>query len=108
MLDESDVLARIRNLRPDTLHLWIERGWVVPERGRRGYRFREIDLARVRLIHEFRQDLALTDEAVAVVLPLLDQVHGLRHQLHRLADAVGAEPAAVRKRIAGRLAGPRG
>lgn len=72
MLDESDVLARIRNLRPDTLHLWIERGWVASERGRRGCRFREIDLARVRLIHEFRHDLALTDEAVAVVLPLLD------------------------------------
>lgn len=103
MIDERDLLARVSGLRRETLHVWIERGWVAPVREGGGYAFREIDVARVRLIEEFRTDLALGEDALDVILPLIDQVHGLRRELHRLAGAVHAQPEEVRKRIASAL-----
>jgi chaperone modulatory protein CbpM len=103
MMNERDVLGRFHGLGRKTLMIWIERGWLAPERGRHGYRFREIDLARIRLIREFTREMALDDNALDVVLPLLDQVHGLRHRLRCLAEAVSAEPAEVRRRIAAEL-----
>jgi len=101
MMEEKEILGRFMGLRRETLRVWIERGWVMPERSDRGgYRFHEIDVARVGLIYEFSTKLELDEDAMDVILPLLDQVHGLRHQLRRLADAVSAQPEDVRQSIA--------
>ena len=104
MRDEEEVLGTFSGLRRETLHVWIERGWVVPQRGSNGYRFKEIDVARIRLIREFRTALEIDEDAMDVILPLLDQVHGLRRELRRLADAVNAQPLEIRNNIAARLA----
>lgn len=100
MMGEKEILDRHISLRQETLHIWIQHGWVMPERDQGGYWFREIDVARVGLIYEFSTELELDDDTIDVVLPLLDQVHGLRHQLRCLADAVNAQPDDVRHRIA--------
>jgi len=50
MREQSEILEAFGRLRRDTLEVWIARGWISPERGRNGYRFREIDVARIRLI----------------------------------------------------------
>ena len=104
MMEENEVLGRFVSLRSETLHVWIERGWVTPQRRQGGYRFREIDIARVGLIQEFSTELELDQDALDVILPLLDQIHGLRHQLRRLADAVSTQPEDVRRRISQTLA----
>ena len=105
MMGEKEILDFFLGLRRETLHVWVERGWVMPERrDRGGYRFHEIDVARVGLIYEFSTELELDEDAMDVILSLLDQVHGLRHQLRRLADAVSAQPEDVRQRIARTLA----
>lgn len=104
MMEEKEVLALFMSLRRETLHVWVERGWVTPERGQGGYRFREIDVARVSLIQEFSTELELSEDAMDVILPLLDQVHGLRHELRCFAHAISAEPDDVRRRIARALA----
>lgn len=104
MMGEVEILSRYTGLRRQTLHVWVERGWVIPERDRSGYQFREIDVARVGLIYEFSTELELDEDAMDVILPLLDQVHGLRHQLRCLANAVSAQPEDVRRAIARTLA----
>jgi chaperone modulatory protein CbpM len=104
MMREKEILGRYTGLRRETLHVWVQRGWVMPERDPDGYQFREIDVARVGLIYEFSTELELDEDAMSVVLPLLDQVHGLRHQLRCLANAVSAQPADVRRSIARTLA----
>lgn len=103
MIDEKEVLGLFTDIRRETLYLWIERGWLAPESGTGGFRFREIDVARIRLVREFRTELELDADALDVILPLLDQVHGLRDQVRRLADAVSHEPEDVRQRIAASL-----
>ena len=69
--------------------------------------FREVDIARVELILEIRHEFAIDDEAVPVVLDLLDQVYGLRRQLRRLCDALESQPDEVREAIRRALPPPR-
>ena len=63
------------------------------------------DLARAQLLEELVEDFDLDPEAAAVVVPLVDQIHGLRHALRRLGEAVAAEHPEVRERIRARIAG---
>ena len=58
---------------------------------------------RVRLIGEMRHDLQLDEEAIDVVLPLLDQVYTLRGSLRTFLSVLEDESESVRKRIARRL-----
>ena len=53
MREEAEILGLFSDLRRETLHVWIERGWLAPARGGGGYIFQEIDVARLRLIVEF-------------------------------------------------------
>jgi chaperone modulatory protein CbpM len=86
---------------------WIENRWVLPERRGNGWVFHEVDVARVELIIEIRRGWALDDEAMPLVLGLLDQVYDLRRQLRWLCDALEAQPAEIRAAIGRRLAAPR-
>ena len=56
---------------------WIAQSWVLPIEEEGQLLFDEADRARIRLIVELRRDLEVNDEAVPVVLRLLDQIYGL-------------------------------
>jgi chaperone modulatory protein CbpM len=71
----------------------------------RGQLFSEADLARAALIRDLKDDLGVNDEGVAVVLGLVDQIHGLRRTLSDLLQAVRAQPEAVQRQIANDLRG---
>lgn len=102
-LSESDCVTLIEGLTVRRLRTWVREGWVRPRREARGLAFDEIDVARLRLIVHLRQELRLNEEAVPVVLALLDQVYGLRRELRGLARAVEAQPDDVADRILARL-----
>ena len=55
----------------------------------------EVDVARVELIREIRHEFAIDDEALPLVLGLLDQVYELRRQLRRMCDALAVQPPEV-------------
>jgi chaperone modulatory protein CbpM len=61
--------------------------------------FEEIDVARVRLIHDLRHAMAVQDEVIPLVLSLLDQIYSLRGQMRSVARAVETQPEAVREAI---------
>jgi chaperone modulatory protein CbpM len=82
---------------------WIESGWVRPEDSEGGWLFHAVDFARVRLIVEISHELAIDDEAIPVVLSLLDQVYGLRRELTALCGAVAEQPDPVREAISAAL-----
>ena len=60
-------------------------------------------MARARLIRELKQDLSVGDEAMPVVLQLLDQVYALRKALSDLTRAIKACPESVQQAIAEKL-----
>lgn len=95
----EELVRRCAGLSADELARWVENRWVLPEREGEGCLFREVDVARVELILEIRRDYAIDEEAMALVLGLLDQVYGLRRQMRRLCDALEAQPPEVRDAV---------
>ena len=67
-----------------TLELWLEQRWLVPEQSPTGMRFSDTDVARVHFIRDLKTDFGVNDEGVDVVLHLVDQLHGLRKALRQL------------------------
>lgn len=107
MITFEAVVRTVGGIRATELRAWIDEGWVRPERQRGVLIFREIDVARVRLIHDLRRDLAIGDEALPVVLNLLDQLYAMRRRLRLVNAAVAAQPPAVRRTFRGALRAPK-
>jgi len=99
MIGFDELLTRHRGLERRELTRWVENRWVLPERHAETWVFHEVDVARVELILDIRRDFAIDDEAMELVLGLLDQVYGLRRQMRRLCDAVATQPQEVRDAI---------
>lgn len=76
--------ARFTRLRLVDLQGWVAEGHVRPERAGDELLFTELDVERVRLIMELREDLAVNEEALPVVLSLLDQLYELRRRLREM------------------------
>jgi chaperone modulatory protein CbpM len=109
MIALEDLLHRVGGLDRRDLTRWIENRWVLPEPRGQTWIFHEVDIARVELILEIRREFAVDEEALPLVLGLLDQVYELRRQLRRMCDALAAQPRDVQdavRRALPPLAGP--
>ena len=91
----EELLARVRGLERRELARWVEESWVLPERHDETWVFHEVDIARVELILDMRRDFAVDDEAMPLVLGLIDQIYSLRRQMRRLSDAIECQPPEV-------------
>ena len=100
---ETEVVARVRGLTVARLRTFVAADCLAPEEREGRLAFAEADVARATLLEELVEDFDLDAEAAAVVVSLVDQIHGLRHQLRRLGEAVAAEHPEVRARIRDRL-----
>jgi chaperone modulatory protein CbpM len=99
MIGFEELLIRYRGLERRDLVRWVENRWILPERRAETWVFHEVDVARVELIIEIRRDFAIDDEAMPLVLSLLDQVYSLRRQMRRLCDAVAVQPEDIQEAI---------
>ena len=87
------------------LEHWIAEDWVRPDRRDGEYGFLDIDVARVRLILELRDQLGVNEAALPVVLSLLDQLYDLRRQMRTLAEAfAGRAPGDAQRKAVAELA----
>ena len=109
MIALEDLVQQFERLDRRELVRWIENRWVLPERRAQTWIFHEVDVARVELILDIRHEFAIDEEALPLVLGLLDQVYDLRRQLRRICDALAAQPRelqdAVRRALPS-LSGP--
>jgi len=105
MMRFTAVVALFPDLRESELLGWVERGWVRPGGTDPDWVFQEIDVARVRMIRDFRHAMAVPEETMPLVLSLLDQVYTLRGQMQAIARAVEGQPEAVRAAILAAIRG---
>ena len=101
MLTVEQLCVEIRCSRGE-LTGWIEQRWIKPVRQGDEILFDEADAARARLIDELRRNLSIDDEAMPVVLGLLDQLYHARRTLAALWEALDevapeAKPALARR-----------
>lgn len=105
---ETEVVAEIEGLSVTRLRAFVSTRCLAPAEREGRLAFAEADVARARLLAELATDFDLDEEAAALVLSLIDQIHGLRGRLRALGDALADEPAEVRARIRARLSGEDG
>jgi chaperone modulatory protein CbpM len=84
MITLEMLCLEVRGLRAEDVLRWIAHEWVRAEPQDGGYAFSEIDVARVRLIRELRNDMLVNEEALPVVLSLLDQIYDMRRRMRRM------------------------
>ena len=106
MITIETLRVQVRGLADDDLLRWIENAWVLPDGEPGRYLFREIDVARIRLILELRDEMQVNEEALPVVLSLLDQLYALRRQARQLTAAVEQSvPDELRRNLLRRFSG---
>jgi chaperone modulatory protein CbpM len=71
-------------LQVQVLEFWIEQEWLIPEETPSGVFFKEIDIARARLIRELQAEIGANDAGIDVILHLMDQLHGMRRAFDAL------------------------
>ncbi|MFO1153128.1 MAG: chaperone modulator CbpM [Rhodospirillales bacterium] len=98
-----DEIVHVHHLERFELEAWIEQRWVKPAKTGEGYAFDEADEARIALIRELRDAFMVNDDALAVVLSLLDQLYATRRVLHRMDAAVEALPEPLRGQLRAHL-----
>ncbi len=106
MIGIEVLVTQLSGLQRQDLERWIRNEWVRPD-GRDGnYAFGEIDVARVRLIQELRDEMQVNEDALPVVLSLLDQLYDQRRRMRELGAALlRTAPEDLRRTLARHLAG---
>ena len=105
MISIEALVRQLSGLQRQDLERWVLNEWVRPDGHVGHYVFREIDVARVRLIQELRDEMKINEDALPVVLSLLDQLYDLRRRMSELSDALGRTvPDELRQNLAEHLA----
>ncbi len=94
-----EIIIEVDGLTEAEILSWVEVGWVRPavHHGEPG--FSQADVARISLIADLRQRMGINDEAMPVILDLIDQIHGLREELRIVLGAIDDQPEPVRSRL---------
>jgi len=98
--NEQQVVGLIEELTVEHLRIWVSEGWIAPKIAESGPVYEEIDVARLRLVCQLKHEMNVNDDALPVVMRLVDQVYGLRRTLRRMSQAIEDQPKSVRERIA--------
>ena len=99
MIGFDELARRFAGLDRVELTRWVDNRWLLPDEEGGRWVFHDVDIARVELILDIRRECAVDDEAMPLVLSLLDQLYSLRRQLRRLSDALEAQPLEVQEAI---------
>jgi chaperone modulatory protein CbpM len=82
------------------VEFWVRNDWVRPKSVGDELSFGEIDVARVILIHTLHGELEVNDEALPVVLSLIDQLYDLRRQMRHISEVMQEGlPADLRAKV---------
>jgi chaperone modulatory protein CbpM len=99
MITEIEILTKVHGVTRSQLRLWVSESWVRPARSGSELVFNDADIARVRLLATLCCDFEVGDEAVPIILSLIDQVHDMQAQMRVIAHAIDAQPDDIRVKI---------
>lgn len=96
---EAEVIAEIGDLTGARLVSFVSARIVQPVQGEQGNMYREADLARLQLLCDLSDTYDMREDALGMVMSLVDQLNSMRGDMRALMQAVAAEPDEVRTRI---------
>lgn len=86
----------VARLDEQSLDHWIAAGWLMPHAQSESDYLTELDLARAHLIRDLCE-LGANDEAIPIILDLVDHVHTLRRTVEDLVTGIHRQPEDLRK-----------
>jgi chaperone modulatory protein CbpM len=96
---EKEAIAAIATLTHTRLVSFIEAEIIVPLHTENGIVFRQVDLVRMELLCELTENFRLNDDALSIIISLIDKLHSTRGELDCLLQAIKDEPGDVRERL---------
>jgi chaperone modulatory protein CbpM len=96
---EEEVVTTVQGLTRAKLTAFVEAEIIWPVQSERGPVYRQVDVARLHLLHDLSDQFEMSEDALAVVMRLLDQLHEVRADLRSVLRAITEEPADVRARL---------
>jgi chaperone modulatory protein CbpM len=99
LYSEDDVVASVTRLTRKQLVSFVQARVVTPKHSVKGPVYHQMDIVRLELLCELSEQFDLQDEALGVVISLIDQLHGVRGELRTVVDAIASEPDDVQDRI---------
>ena len=100
---EEETVAAGARLTRTRLTAFVAAEAVRPTRSARGPCYTRVDIARLELLCDLTEGFDLEEDALGLVVRLVDQLHVARADLAMLAEAIAAEPAETRRRLAAAL-----
>ncbi|MBX7146828.1 MAG: chaperone modulator CbpM [Alphaproteobacteria bacterium] len=105
MITIDEVLLKLENnlgqvtLDRVTLENYIDRDWVRPIVEHHVFYFEEIDIYRIKLVHQLHHELMINDNEMDIILNLLDQVYELRSCIKTVKSAIDHQPKDIQEKI---------
>ena len=75
-------VCRCFNIEEDLIIRFVNEEWVYPKESEQ-LGFDEEDLARIHLIQELREEFGVNDEAVPIILHLVDQLNRIQFEMRK-------------------------
>lgn len=99
LFSEDEVITAVARLTRTQLVAFVEARVVTPMQSEKGPVYGQMDVVRIELLCELSEEFELGDDALGVVISLIDQLHGVRAELRAVVDAVSSEPVDVSDRV---------
>ncbi len=98
-LTEEELIETVSRLTSLRLSEYLAAEIVIPEQTDRGLVYHSLDVARLELACELHEQYDMEADALAMMISLIDQMHGLRAELREVLSAVEAQPDPVRQTL---------
>ncbi len=98
-LTEEELIETVSRLTSPRLSEYLAAEIVIPEQTDRGLIYHSLDVARLELACELHEQYDMEADALAMMISLIDQMHGLRAELREVLSAVEAQPDPVRQTL---------
>ena len=98
MTMERQQFLLVAQIETEVLDGWIEAEWLMPRIDNGQEYLSEVDVARAHLIRDMF-DLGANDEAIPIILDLIDNLHGVRRSLNAVLARIQEQPEETQKRL---------
>jgi len=96
---EQETITTVTRLTRARLTTYVKHEFLSPTQSEAGPVYSLADLARIELICDLTEQFDFNEDALGVVLSLIDQLHGVRSELRRVMGAIEAQSDAVQSQI---------
>lgn len=99
----EQVIQSVTSLTAERLSHFEQLRIVTPVITSDGPRYHTLDVRRITLLCELTDDFEVNEDALVIIMSLLDQLHGAHSKLEQVVQAIDAEPSEIKLRLSRRL-----